>query len=252
MLVESSGIVLRTQRFGDTSLVATVYTQQFGICTVLAKGARATGSARGNVLEVPNHIRLAFYRSPRRQLFLLRAAELLERFPRLRDSLEHTVVTFVVAESLLLTQQPDEPNAALYGLLLQALRSIEQAEKAPFGVAIAFLLRLARIAGFAPRLEPSAVKEQQNHYVVRREDGALEPAHGVHAASVVLSAEEAVLLQRLQQLPLEAAAALPLTPESARRLTESLLQFLEYHLERPLRLRSMALWDLCPTTAPAA
>lgn len=250
MLVESAAVVLRTQRFGDTSLIATLYTQQFGKCTVLAKGARTVGSPHGAALELPNHIRIAFYRSPRREVYLVRAAELTERFGQLRRSLEHMATALFVAESVLLTQPPEEPNSVLYALLLQALRGIEQSQSAPFGIAVGFLLRLARLLGFAPSLQP-LVSEPGASLILRSEDGVLAPAqHGQHG--VVLHPTDGELLRTLQTIPLEAAPLLGLQLPEALRLIHGLLHYLEHHLERTLHLRSLDLWTICSAPPPAS
>ncbi|GBD07304.1 DNA repair protein RecO [bacterium HR21] len=249
MVVESAAVVLRTQRFGDTSLLATLYTQQFGKCTVLAKGARTVGSPHGAALEVPNHIRVAFYRSPRREISLVRTAELTERFGRLRVSLEHMATALLIAESILLTQAPDEPNSVLYALLLQALRGIEQSETPPFGIAVAFLLRLARLLGFAPSLQP-LVSEPGTPLILRSDDGALVPPQQGYRG-IVLQPAEGELLRTLQHIPLEAAPLLALRLPEAFRLIQGLISYLEHHLERTLRFRSLDLWTICSTSPPA-
>ncbi|MCS6966839.1 MAG: DNA repair protein RecO [Candidatus Kapabacteria bacterium] len=249
--MESSAVVLRTRQFGDTSLLATVYTQQFGKCTVLAKGARTAGSSHRAVLEVPNHTYLAFYRSPRREVFLVRTAELQECFPRIRSSIEPTAAAFLIVESMLLTQQPDEPNPALYSLLVQALRAVEQSTHTPFAVAIAFLLRLASALGFAPSLQlQTTASEPTLSFVFRTDDGALIPLPH-HSKGTVLQTAEVEFLRTLQRLPLELASQVDIPTELAHRLAQGLTQYLQHHLERPLRFRSLELWNIRPVSPSA-
>lgn len=242
MLVESQAFVLRRQSFGDTSLVATVYTQQFGLCTVLAKGARKPGSPHSSALEVPNHVRIAFYQSPRRQVFLVRMVETAERFSRVRSSIEHMATALLIAESILLTQAPAEPNPVLYGLLLQALRAVEENTRPPFGVAVAFFLRLARVLGFALPLQLAETFDEKQMYVL--DNGAFTPAGQQSGAGIPFTGAEVRLLATTQALPFECMSAVELQRELAVELIRKLTAYLEHHLERRLVFRSLKLWSI--------
>ncbi len=242
MLVESHALVLRRHPFGDTSLVATLYTQQFGMCSVLAKGGRAPGSPHSAALEVPNHVRIAFYQSPRRQIFLVRMVEVVERFSRTRNSIEHAATALLMAESVLLTQAPGEPNAALYGLLLQALRKANESSHPPFSIAVAFLLRLARILGFALPLATAKAVEEERTYVL--ENGTFRPAEQHSGPGIPFTGTEIRLLAAMQALSLEIMSVPELQQELALKLIRKLIAYLEHHLERPLVLRSLKLWSV--------
>ncbi len=244
MLVETQAIVLRTQRFGDTSIVATLYTQQFGKCAVLAKGARTPGSAQGVALEVPNHIRVAFYRKPRREVFLVRFAETVERFHQIRTSMERMATALFVVESILLTQELEEPNPVLYALLLQALRGTEQSSSFSVSIAIAFLLRLARLLGFAIPIDRDTAWNSQQTYVLHPQDGAFKIATRHDNGGIFFSGSEIALLSTLSHLPLEAASSVEVPPSSSLSLLRRLIAYLEHHLERRLVFRSLELWTV--------
>ncbi|MCS7177096.1 MAG: DNA repair protein RecO [Candidatus Kapabacteria bacterium] len=247
MVAESAAIALRTQRHGDTSLVATVYTQQFGKCSVLAKGARSVGSPHRAAFEVPNHIWLVFYRTPRRELYYVRSADVVEHFPRLRSSLDHTAVALSIAESVYLTQRPEEPNPVLFSLLLQALRSVDRSPTPPFSVAVAFMLRLLHLLGFAPSLQVATLREPTTQYSLSLEDGRFvpysSPQHTTFTGTM-LTLEDVQTLQSLRELPLEVASSISLPAERAANLLRSFVAYLEHHLEHPLPLQSLVLWNV--------
>jgi len=46
VLQKTRGIVLRAVKYGETSLVVTIFTEEFGIQSYLVNGVRSTRSAR--------------------------------------------------------------------------------------------------------------------------------------------------------------------------------------------------------------
>lgn len=75
MLVRTNAIVLRRLRYSDTSIIATLLTEQRGVESILAKGARSPKSRMAAVLEPLEQIDVQYYVKPGRELQLLRAAE---------------------------------------------------------------------------------------------------------------------------------------------------------------------------------
>ena len=224
MLVETPAVVLRTQRFGETSLIATLYTALYGKCSVLVKGARRQGSERAAALELFCHSRVSFYYTPRKELYLLRTAELVS-FPKLvRSSVERLAAASLVAEAVLLTQEPGESNPPLFGLLLQALQRLEEEHSRPEAVAIGFLLRLTAVLGFALPVEEMTRGGNTQHAAL---------PHGI-----VLAEEDAALLGELA-----AGRELPIEWRQARRLAGFFAAYLGHHLGRALTFRSVQLWE---------
>jgi len=63
---------------------------------------------------------------------------------------------------------------------------------------------------------------------------------------MVLSAAEVELLRALQKLPLEAIPLLAVPAETALRFVQGFSAYIGYHLEQPLQLRSLGLWNIIP------
>lgn len=74
------GIVLRTVAFSETSVVATVFTRDFGKITGLAKGARRPKSPFESALDLMSLIRVVFLRKSTDALHLFTEARLERRF----------------------------------------------------------------------------------------------------------------------------------------------------------------------------
>lgn len=72
--VSTPGIVLRCFPYGDTSLIATIFTEKLGKQSYLIRGARnkRQKALKGNLFEVGNYLQLLAYANPKKGLQTIR------------------------------------------------------------------------------------------------------------------------------------------------------------------------------------
>ena len=76
-LTQTEGIVLKTHALGDTSRIVAIYSRDFGLIKLVAKGARKTPSLFGYSLEPLTRARYLIYYKPNGDLHLLSQADTL-------------------------------------------------------------------------------------------------------------------------------------------------------------------------------
>ena len=74
-LVSTSGVVLRTQAYGDTSLIVKALTEEHGVQTFMARGVRARGGKGGAAPELYANGTVTFHHRPGRDMHTLRGFE---------------------------------------------------------------------------------------------------------------------------------------------------------------------------------
>jgi len=79
-IVEDQGLVLRSLRFRETSLIVVVLTRDHGKLHLIAKAARETRSPFGGALEPLTVSSLVFYLKKNRELHLLKAASVEQAY----------------------------------------------------------------------------------------------------------------------------------------------------------------------------
>ncbi len=74
MLHKTQGIVLRTIKYGDTSLVCHVFTELFGLQTYLVKGVRSSkkGGNKANILHPASVLDMVVYHQPQKNFQLIK------------------------------------------------------------------------------------------------------------------------------------------------------------------------------------
>src|SRR5438105_14327073 len=123
-LVRTEGIVLKTLALGDTSRIAVLYTREFGLTKVVAKGARRTPSRFGFALEPLTRASYVLYHKTDRDLHLLSQADTL--FPTGSRLTELTRLAHAEAAIELIDRLVwgEEPHAELYALLVAMLEAV--------------------------------------------------------------------------------------------------------------------------------
>jgi DNA repair protein RecO (recombination protein O) len=228
-IARDEAIVLGRSRFGETSLIVTLFTRERGPLRFVAKGARKPRSRFGGALEPTNHILAVYYRKEGRDLHLLSQADLLTSFGALRGSLLRLANGYAILESLIGLKREETPADRLFRLALESLGALEKAPEEELETVLwGFLLAALADAGYRPELERclrcGAALAGSGARFDARAGGALCARHG--EGSLVLSAGTVELLGASASG--ERAPRAP-SPREAAEGREALRLFLEEH-----------------------
>lgn len=119
----ATGIVLKRFNWGEADRIVTLYTQEFGKVTALAKGIRKLTSSKKAALEPAAHSRCQFVIG--RNWDLITQAQLLNSHAHVHQNLVRLTQTLQLLEivDLLTAEKQDQPE--IYTLLLEALQHLE-------------------------------------------------------------------------------------------------------------------------------
>lgn len=234
-LYRDTGVVLRTIRLGEADRIVTFLTEGRGKVRAVAKGVRKTKSRFGSRLEPISHVSLQLYEG--RELDTVTQAETLDHFRPIREDLGRVTRATALLEVADQVAQEGEPNAALYRMLVGALRSLS-AHSSPLLVT-GFFWKLLSLEGFHPLLDECAGCGSDGPFVAfdLGEGGVLCRAC---RRGQPVSEDALGLLRRILGGSLASALAEPPSPSTAE--AEALAtRAMEFHLERRLRTSSNAL-----------
>ena len=142
--------VLRIRDFAESDLIVTLFTEDWGKRTAIAKGARRVKSRLGGVFDLLNRVEVVFY--AKAQLDLVSQGAVISDYPHLKGSLDTVLAALSVGKLLdrLLPLHQQEPAA--YTILARMLAQLESG--APHGeqTTIAAMLKLFAVLGHRPQL----------------------------------------------------------------------------------------------------
>lgn len=148
-------ILLRRIKFSETSLILTWFGESFGKIKTVARGAMRPKSPFAGKIDLFFDAEIAFTRSKRSELHVLKEVSLREPFDALRRDYRTVQLAAYFAELLDMVTEPEQPAPELYDLLRRALTYLttHPAAKRPM---LHFESELARLLGIAGPEENNA------------------------------------------------------------------------------------------------
>lgn len=154
MLQKLEGIVIRTNEYGETNQIVTIYTREMGKVGAMARGAKKPKSRLSSISQLfTNGLFLVQVTSG---LGTLQQGEIIQSMRAIREDLVITAHAACVVE---LTDRLTEDRAAnpfLYELLLQTLQYMNDGVD-PEVLLYIYEIKMLQVAGIAPYLSGCAV-----------------------------------------------------------------------------------------------
>lgn len=151
MLYKTHGIVLRVVKYGETSVIAGVFTELFGMQSYIVNGARSSKpkAAKGNLLQPGNILDMVVYHQEQKNLQRISEYKLAYIYSSLHFNIVKNTVAMFLIELLQKCLKQPEQQLPLYYFAEQTLQMLDQAD-APTAanIPLFFTLRLADHLGF--------------------------------------------------------------------------------------------------------
>ena len=232
MLHKTRGIVLRTIDYSDTSLIAKIYTEEFGIQSYLIKGAkRKKAPIRVNLFQPLSLLELIVYKKEKKQLQSLKEARTEVHLTSIPHDPAKTSILFFLNELILKCLDEEENNPELFSFLHETIQTLDATEKNFSNLHLIFFIRFSRYLGFYPQGNFT----DKNSFFDLREGGFVskEPIHPDYLAK-----ENSLLLNKLILSNYYTMDNLQLSGKERKALLDILLRFYELHLSHMGRIIS--------------
>lgn len=151
MTHKTKGIVLRTVKYGETSVVVTIFTELFGIQTYMVNGVRSSKKSafKANHFQPSAVLDLVVYHSDQKPLQRIKEFSWSILFQQvLSDVIKNSIALYMVELLQKCLKQPEQ-NTALFYFCEDILLQLDVAEKAiTANFALYFSLQLPQFFGF--------------------------------------------------------------------------------------------------------
>jgi DNA repair protein RecO (recombination protein O) len=151
MTHKTKGIVLRTVKYGETSVVVTMFTELFGVQTYLVNGVRSSkkSASKANHFQPGAILDLVVYHSDQKQLQRIKEFSWSILFEQvLSNVIKNSIALYIVELLQKCLKQPEE-NTLLFYFCEDILIQLDNAEKGvTANFALYFSLQLPHFFGF--------------------------------------------------------------------------------------------------------
>ena len=151
MLHNTKGIVLRVTKYGDTSVISTIYTELFGLQQYIVKGVRTTskkGASKGVFYQPAAILQMEVYHYPMKTMQMIKEVNWDYVYENVYSDVVRNAVATYIVEILQQTLQP-EPHPELFYLIEDTFKQLDKGSATlASNLPIYFLIHLSETLGF--------------------------------------------------------------------------------------------------------
>jgi DNA repair protein RecO (recombination protein O) len=153
MLFTTEGIVISYIKYGETSVIARIYTRDFGLRSYIQNGTRSLKGNKVALFQPLSVIHLVVYHKENTEIN--RISEIRSGHPLISMRIERNkmVIAFFLSEIIAKAVKEAGPDEGLYYFLKESITTLESASGNFLNFHLTFLIRLSSYLGFYPSTE---------------------------------------------------------------------------------------------------
>jgi len=224
MLQHSRAIVLKSIKYGETSLIVHLLTESFGRRHIIVNGVRKSKSSQPYILFQPGSIiELQLYFQENKQLLRAKDIKFAYQFTHVELDIRRTAIRSFMVELVEKTIRDHEIGSLHFALLFEYLKWIDQVDAPLTHLSGHFMLQLSSCLGFMPHGEWS---EQSPYFNFK--EGIFTQTDVVNSS---IDSECSKYLYQLISIPIPEWDNLIVSSAVRRKFIVEMIQFFKYHNE---------------------
>lgn len=223
MLKQSRGIVLSFVKYSESSIIAKIFTKEFGLQSYVAKGVRGKKSKTKIALFEPlTQVEIIAYQKENKSIHNLREIKVSYAYQTIPFDVTKRAISFFLDEILIKTIKEESPAREFFEWLSHALTWFDLNDNSPLNFHLAFMMQMTRFLGFYPKKEVAP-----NYSYFDLENGNF--SNSIPNNPNYLSGETTMHFHGLQESTFENAAKINLSPSQRRKLLDALIVYYKLH-----------------------
>jgi DNA repair protein RecO (recombination protein O) len=237
-LHQTKGIVLRTVKYGETSLVVSIFTELFGLQQYMVNGVRTSkknATITSAQLQPGNLLELVVYQNEKQTLQRIKESKHAFQINEAIDSVTKNAVLLYMMELLQTCLKQPDPNPPLFYFLEDVLGGLNQATEAQTAnLPLFFTLHLSHFFGFRLMDNFSAVND-----CLDLREGQFVQSTPMHQLAISFPLSEKIA-QLLRVMQINELSEVKLNKHQRNQLLDDLLQFYALHIHPFGNIRSLS------------
>lgn len=233
MFVKTKGIVLRSVKYSETSLILDIFTLELGLRTYIISGVRKKNARTGAAMLQPlNILDLLVYNKESAKINRIKEVKLSYIYKKLNFDIKKSSVGLFILELLWKSLKEKESNPKLFEYVENSLIFLDQTSRNISNFHLIFLIKMSNFLGFYP---VNNFDVQNNYFDLR--EGKFKKSIPSHQD--YLNKEESELFSKAMKIDLEQPDLLKFRKEERSRLLEKLILYYKIHLTDFGKIRTL-------------
>ena len=228
MLYSINGIVLHYINYSDTSIIAKIYTDKFGLQSYIVNGVRKKkAQIRLNIFQALNLLEMEVVHKEKLNLQRIKEVKATPALLNISaDFLKSTLALFL-KELIYKSIKEEEPNPQLFTFLKTAILYLETTTENIANFHVAFLLELTKYLGFYP--------DNTKGKYFNIEDGIFQE----FPSSKTSDLADSKLFKQFLETDWKECHSIKITGKQRQNLLYQLLEFYKTHIESFGKVKSL-------------
>ena len=233
MLIKTKGVILRSVKYSETSLILDIFTRESGLKTYIISGVRKKNArTSAGTVQPMNIVDLVAYDSGRSKINRIKEVKLALLYKQIPFDIKKSSVALLLVEILGKSIREKEANPEFYDFVENSLIFLDQTARNIANFHLVFLVKASKFLGFYPKDNYGA----GNIYFDKRE--------GVFVANIpehdeYLDEKKSKILHKIINTDLEFCDELFIMRHDRNELLESLIMYYKIHLTDFGKVRTM-------------
>lgn len=152
MLQATQGFVLNTIKYSETSVIAKIYTQHFGLRAYIINGVRTTkGRSKAAMLQPLNHLDLVVYERENKSINRIKEMKFATIYQNITFDVRRSAIALFLTEVFHKVLKEESANENLFDFIFQVSQQLENSSVNDLANLHSFyLLQLTQLLGFYP------------------------------------------------------------------------------------------------------
>lgn len=224
MLHKTKGIIFRTHKFRETSVITRIYTEHFGVQSYIVNSVRTKkAKVSASILQPGILVEMVVYHKPNgklQRIYEINSNPVYKKIPF--DLIKSSIVLFLT-EVLCNSIKEEESNSDLFEFIFNSFLKLDVIYEKPENFHLIFMIQLSKYLGFYPQL-----KNMESAHIFDLMEGTFvtkEPEHPHYISQNLCKYFSEILLSNQNNLN---TVQIPKTARHA--LIEKMLEYYQLHI----------------------
>lgn len=225
MLFKTRGIIFRSIKYSETSIIADIFTEEKGLRSFIISGVRSKKAKVGaSMLQVMNLVEMVAYFREDKDLHRIKEIKAGHVYTSMPFDIVRGAVGLFMIELARKSIKESEENRKLFTFLYEVFRLLDTTENPVFNLHLSFMIELSGYLGFMPGGE-----YDEETPIFDLEEGVFvnETPHHIH----YLNKQDSALLHQFLNTAIWESHTIKIDRASRKELLNNLLLFYRLHIE---------------------
>ena len=159
MLHKTRGIVLHQINYSETSVIAKIYTEQFGLQSYIVRGVRkAKSKIKRNLLQHLSLVDMVVYHREKSNIQNIKEIKANFQLQSIPFEITKSSIAIFINEILYKSIKEEEANSNLFEFIFSSVKLLDEAKDKYINFHLLFMIHFTKFLGFFPRRNYSPVK----------------------------------------------------------------------------------------------